>query len=33
MTSEEFLHILDIAQNFKNKHLSFELKDKVLKSL
>tara|TARA_B100000989_G_scaffold9224_1_gene6284 strand:- start:65 stop:991 length:927 start_codon:yes stop_codon:yes gene_type:complete len=29
-TSEEFFHILDIAQNFKNKHLSFELKGKVL---
>ena len=27
---EEFLHILDIAQNLKNKNLNIEFKDKVL---
>ena len=27
---EEFLHILDIAKNFKNKDLNIELKNKVL---
>ena len=27
---EEFLHILEIARNFKNKDLNIELKDKVL---
>ena len=27
---EEFLHILEIAKNFKNKDLNIELKDKVL---
>ena len=29
-SSEEFFHILEIAKNFKNKDLNFELKDKVL---
>ena len=29
-TTEEFLHILEIAKNFKNKDLNIELKDKVL---
>ena len=29
-SSEEFIHILEIAKNFKNKDLNFELKDKVL---
>ena len=29
-SSEEFFHILDIAKNFKNKNLIFQLKDKVL---
>ena len=30
ITIEEFSHILEIAQKFKNKDLSFKLKDKVL---
>ena len=30
ITIQEFFHILEIAQNFKNKDLSIELKDKVL---
>ena len=30
ISSEEFFHILDVANNFKNKDLSIELKDKVL---
>ncbi len=30
ISSEEFFHILKIAQNFKNKDLNIELKDKVL---
>ncbi len=30
ISSEEFFHILEIAKNFKNKNLNFELKDKVL---
>ena len=29
-SSEEFFHILEIAKNFKNKHLNIKLKDKVL---
>ena len=29
-TLEEFLHILELAKNFKNKELKIELKDKVL---
>jgi len=29
-SSQEFLHILEIAQNFKNKDLNIKLKDKVL---
>ena len=29
-SSEEFLYILEIAENFKNKDLNIELKDKVL---
>ena len=29
-SSEEFLHILEIARNFKNKDLNIKLKDKVL---
>jgi len=29
-SSEEFLHILEIARNFKNNDLNIELKDKVL---
>ena len=29
-SSQEFFHILEIAQNFKNKDLDIELKDKVL---
>ena len=29
-SSEEFIHILEIAKNLKNKDLSIELKDKVL---
>ena len=29
-SSEEFLHILEIAKNFKNKKLNIEFKDKVL---
>ena len=29
-TIQEFFHILEIAQNFKNKDLNIELKDKVL---
>ena len=29
-SSEEFLHILEIAKNFKNKDLNLEFKDKVL---
>ena len=29
-SSEEFFYILEIAKNFKNKDLNFELKDKVL---
>ena len=29
-TSEEFLHILEIAKNFKNNDLNIEHKDKVL---
>ena len=28
---EEFLHILEIAKNFKNKDLNIKLKEKVLK--
>ena len=27
---EEFLHILELAKNFKNKDLNIKLKDKVL---
>jgi len=30
ISREEFLHILEIAKNFKNKDLNIELKDKVL---
>ena len=30
MTTEEVLHILEIAKKFKNKDLNIELKDKVL---
>ncbi len=30
ISSEEFLHILEIANNFKNKDLNIELKNKVL---
>jgi len=30
ISSNELLHILEIAKNFKNKDLNFELKDKVL---
>ena len=30
ISSPEFFHILEIAQNFKNKDLNIELKDKVL---
>ena len=30
ISTEEFLHILDIAKNFKNKDLKLEFKDKVL---
>ena len=30
ISSEEFLHILEIAENLKNKKLNIELKDKVL---
>ena len=30
ITIQEFFHILEIAQNFKNKDFSIELKDKVL---
>ena len=29
-SSEEFFHILEIANNFKNKKFNIELKDKVL---
>ena len=30
ITTEEVLHILELAKNFKNKELNFQLKDKVL---
>ncbi len=30
MTTEEVLHILEVAKNFKNKDLNFKCKDKVL---
>ena len=30
ITSEEFFHILEIAKNFKNRDLNFELKNRVL---
>jgi len=30
ISTDEFLHILEIAKNFKNKDLNFELKNKVL---
>ncbi len=30
ISSEELLHILEIAKNFKNKDLTIELKNKVL---
>ena len=30
ITTEEVLHILDLAKNFKNRKLNFQLKDKVL---
>ena len=29
-TLEEFLHILELAKNFKNKDLNIKLKEKVL---
>ena len=29
-TLEEFLHILELAKNFKNKDLNIEFKNKVL---
>ena len=29
-THEEFLHILELAKNFKNKDLNIKLKEKVL---
>ena len=29
-SSDEFLHILELAKNFKNKNLNIEFKDKVL---